>query len=192
MVFILISKLKTILFIVLFGLSPLLAQVQKEPQDSSGFLNGKTISLAAVSGIYIATMIDSYVTWWKDDQQPFSFMNSNWLDNPGEYGIDKLGHFYTSYFFFKFQKGIFLLGGYSDATADILSASLTLGMALIIEVGDGYSQYGFDVKDLISNISGLTYAYLQGKIPVLNNFDFKWSYFPPGRMAVPSEIQQSL
>jgi hypothetical protein len=156
-----------------------IAQVESEPVDSSaGFFNAKTISLLAVSSIYVASLIDSYIIWWRDDTRPFTVMNSSWYNTYEEMGVDKLGHFFTSYFFFRFQKDIFLLGGYSDGAADLLSGSLTLAMALIIEVGDGYSQYGFDPKDLIANMGGLSYAWLQGKVPFLNNFNFKWSYFP--------------
>jgi hypothetical protein len=150
----------------------------------------KIISVAGVSGIYIGTLADSYLIWWKDDKRPFSVLHRPWVETRYDNGIDKLGHFYTSYVFYKVQKNIFLWGGFTPETARILSGALTFGMALIIEVGDGYSRYGFDYKDLAFNAGGLTYAWLQDDFPFLRNINFKWSYFPSEGFVFPPKFSE--
>lgn len=154
-------------------------------RSSFNIFSPEVISVAAVSGFYAGTLVDSYITWWKDDKRPFTFLNDPWFDNSSDYGMDKLGHFYTSYFFYKVQKDILLWGGYSNSTAKWVSGSLTTMMALLIEIGDGFSRYGFDVKDLISNSAGLAYAILQDEVPFLQNFNVKWSYFPSNGFSFP-------
>ncbi len=153
--------------------------------DTFNIFSKKTLSVAALSGFYAGTLVDSYITWWKDDKRPFTFMNEPWFNNYGDNGIDKLGHFYTSYFFYKVQRDILLWGGYTPSTSKWISGSLTFMMGLLIEVGDGFSWYGFDVKDLISNTAGLSYAVLQDEVPFLQNINVKWSYFPSDGIAFP-------
>jgi hypothetical protein len=49
----------------------------------------------------------------------------------------------------------------------------------MVEVGDGFSEYGFDYRDVVSNYTGLAYAIAQTKIPFLRNFNVKWSLYYP-------------
>jgi hypothetical protein len=151
-------------------------------------LSRKTLSVAGVSALYTGTIVDSYVTWWKDSRNNFSFMEGEWFDRDGDNGIDKLGHFFTSYAFYKIQRDLFLWGDFSPGEAQLLSGSLTFLMALIIEVGDGFSRYGFDYKDFVFNVGGLTYAVLQEEFPFLNNINFKWSYFPSDGFSFPPKF----
>jgi hypothetical protein len=172
-----------ILFILCF--TEAAAQDLEEEQQTSSFFNRKFISVTAVSGIYAFTLLDSYLIWWRDDRRPFTFMEGEWFDGDSEKGMDKLGHFYTSYVFYRVQKNIFLWGGYTPETSMLLSGSLTAFMALMIEVGDGFSRYGFDYKDFVFNTGGLAYAILQDEVPFFQNINFKWSYWPSDGFAFP-------
>jgi len=178
---------RRIFIIIIVSYISISAQEITTGVDSTGesFFNKKFISAAGVSGIYIGTIIDSYYTWWQDDKRPFTLLSGDWFDKNADNGIDKLGHFYTSYLFYKVQKNLFLWGGYSESTAKTLSASLSMLMALIIEVGDGFSRYGFDYKDFVFNTGGLGYAVLQDEIPYLKNFNVKWSYIPTAGFSFP-------
>ena len=56
--------------------------------------------------------------------------------------------------------------------------------AFMVEVGDGFSEYGFDYQDMLSNWTGVGISVLQQKVPVLSNFEIKWSlYYPLERHA---------
>jgi hypothetical protein len=173
--------------ILLFLVSAAFAQeyTPENDADNKGFFSKKVISVGAVSGIYIGTLIDSYLIWWRDDNRPFTMYSEDWFDRGGSQGMDKLGHFYTSYLFYKVQKNLFLWGGYSPSTSKLLSGSLTALMALIIEVGDGFSRYGFDYKDFVFNTGGLAYALLQDELPFFHNINFKWSYWPTDGFTFP-------
>jgi hypothetical protein len=177
-----------VLFLLIFTITP--AQeyhIDSLSAGSDNFLNKKVLSVAGVSGIYVGSIVDSYIIWWKDDKRPFTFKSGSWFSN-SDNGIDKLGHFYTSYAFYKIQKNIFLWGGYTPETSRMLSGSLTLLMALIIEFGDGFSRYGFDYKDFSFNAAGLAYGILQDEVSFLRNINFKWSYYPSTGFAFPPKF----
>ena len=68
--------------------------------------------------------------------------------------------------------------GYPEDHSKHHAAIMSLGIGLVIEVGDGFSLFGFDYQDFVLNTIGLGYGYLQDVLPVLQNFNFKWSYIP--------------
>jgi hypothetical protein len=172
--------------VILILITPVKAQEQVLQEDIPIF--NRVISVSAVTGLYLGTLYDSYRIWWMDDQRPFTFMEGPWFDSKSDQGMDKLGHFFTSYLFYKVQKNIFLWGGFSPVKSKMLSASLTTLMALIIEVGDGFSRYGFDYKDFVFNSGGLAYGMLQDEIPFFQNINFKWSYYPTHGFAFPPKF----
>jgi hypothetical protein len=151
-------------------------------QQPSNFFSRKNISIMALSGAYATTLIAGYSMWWRDGNRSFSFYHptkeEEWLSDPTYMGIDKIGHFYTSYFFYRLSKNLLEWGGYSNSNSEEAAAILSFGLGVLVEVGDGFSKYGFDYQDLTFNTLGLTYGYLQDKFPVLRNFNFKWSYIP--------------
>jgi len=93
-------------------------------------------------------------------------------------GIDKMGHFFTSYFYFNTIRNIMLWGGYSRSNATWWAAGASAFFALAVEIGDGVSDIGFDYRDIDFNLSGIGYAWLQTRVLFLRNFNFKWSYVP--------------
>ena len=138
----------------------------------------KIVATSAIGGMLVGSLIWSYDTWWRDAGRPFRFHSENWLDGP-VLGIDKIGHFYTSYFYFHTFRNVMLWGGYEASTSDLWAAIASAFFALAIEVGDGITpQYGFDYQDIVFNFGGIGYAFLQGGIPFLKHFNFKWSYVP--------------
>ncbi len=142
------------------------------------FTGRKIVATSAIGGMLVGSLIWSYDTWWRDAGRPFRFHSENWLDGP-VLGIDKIGHFYTSYFYFHAFRNIMLWGGYEASTSDLWAAIASAFFALAIEVGDGITpQYGFDYQDIVFNFGGIGYAFLQGEIPFLKHLNFKWSYVP--------------
>lgn len=180
-------RLKTFL-VIIFYCSLVVPQEKPTtniPDSSGSVFNKKNISIAAVAAGLGASLISSYIAWWKDDSRSFRFYSGHWLNDPGLNGIDKVGHFYTSYMFYRIQRDILMWGGHPEDFSTLASAILTFTFAAGIEIGDAFSIYGFDYQDLIFNIGGLGYGFLQDKIPVLQNLKFKWSYIPRGRFNFP-------
>jgi hypothetical protein len=178
---------KTLLLFFIYSIS-LIPQIKQEANltDTTGtFFNRKNISIIALSAGLSASLISSYIAWWKDNSRSFRFYSGEWLNDSGSNGIDKVGHFYTSYMFYRIQRDILLWGGYSNDFSTLTSAILTFSFALGIEIGDAFSTYGFDYQDLTFNIGGLGYGFLQDKVPILQNFKFKWSYIPRDKFNFP-------
>jgi hypothetical protein len=144
-----------------------------------GWTSQKIVSTAVVGGVLVGSLVDSYFAWWDDSDKPFTFHTDHWLAGD-QLGIDKVGHFYTSYFYFHTFRNIMLWGGYDEDASTYWALGTSAFFALSIEIGDGVSEYGFDYQDLVFNMAGLGYGFLQTRIPLLQEFNFKWSYVPEG------------
>jgi hypothetical protein len=156
-----------------------------EPVLTDGFLTkpgftGKKIVATTMVGAWLATsLVWSYDAWWKGTSSPFTFTSENTWLNSSTLGIDKIGHFYTSYFYFNTFRSILLWGGYEQPTAEWWAAGVATFFALSVEIGDGFAAaYGFDYQDLTFNLLGVGYGWLQHHVPALDPFGFKWSFVP--------------
>jgi hypothetical protein len=142
------------------------------------FTGRKIAATVGIGGMLATSLIWSYDAWWRDAGREFNFKSEHWL-NSITLGIDKVGHFYTSYFYFTLFRNTMLWGGYERSTAEWWAAGATAFFALAVEVGDGVSpKYGFDYQDIVFNFGGIGYGWLQTRIPFLKNFNFKWLYLP--------------
>jgi hypothetical protein len=142
------------------------------------FTGRKIAATTAIGGLLALSAYWSYDSWWRNAGGGLRFKTDNWLNGYAS-GIDKVGHFYTSYFYYHLFRNIMLWGGYESTTAEWWALGGSAGFAIIVELGDGLTpSYGFDYQDLIFNFSGVGYAFLQSRVPFLKNFNFKWSYVP--------------
>jgi hypothetical protein len=182
----LISKyfVRKLVLVVLLILQITFAQdsAGSNQEKSNTLFSRKNISIITLSSVYAATLIAGYSMWWRDGNRSFSFFSpekgDGWLSDHTYMGIDKIGHFYTSYFFYRLSNNLLEWGGATQSSSKKIAALLSFGLGVIIEVGDGFSIYGFDYQDLTFNALGVGYAYLQDVFPNLQNFNFKWSYIP--------------
>lgn len=174
-----ISKSFKILSIFLL-LSVLSFSQIAEPVEESTFFTKKNITTIGITSIYAISVYEAYAMWWAEDTQPFHFLKyeHDLFQDPWHLGMDKTGHFFTSYFFYHFQKEILIWGGFEEEYSKYLSAILSGSFAVLIEVGDSFTKYGFDYKDLLFNMAGIGYGLLQDQYPYLRNFNFKWSFIP--------------
>jgi hypothetical protein len=145
--------------------------------DTVGWPVRKAIATGAVGTLLVGSLISSYFDWWKGASEPFHFVNDG-LFNNYSLGIDKIGHAYTSYFYFHTFRNIMLWGGYDPQSAFWWAAGGTTFFAVSIEIGDGLSPYGFSGYDLAFNMAGLGFAMAQTAVPFLRDFNLKWSYVP--------------
>ena len=148
----------------------------------------KTLATGAVAAITLTSMYDAYNTWWKGANKPFTFYTENWFG--GHLGLDKPGHFFGTYTLFKVYHNFLLWGGYSRSTSLWWAAGLAMWNGFQIEVGDGMSPYGFDYQDLLFDMGGVAYGMLQSEVPVLQNFNFKFSYWSKKGFTSPANFTQ--
>jgi len=113
--------------------------------------------------------------WWKNERSKFRIIN-DW-----QYAlwIDKIGHFYgTGLIAHVFSAG--LEGANVQAEQNVwYSSVLALSFQLFVEVQDGFGpQWGFSPGDAGSDVLGAAFPIFQYYYPYLNNFKFKFSYYP--------------
>jgi len=139
----------------------------------------KVVATGVVGCLLAGSLVGSYNDWWKDSAEPFHFVDDGLFQNYS-LGVDKIGHAYTSYFYFHSFRNLLLWGGYDTSAAFWVAGGTAAFFALSIEVGDGLSPFGFSLYDLAFNIGGLGYAMAQVAVPCLRDFSLKWSYVPSG------------
>jgi hypothetical protein len=144
--------------------------------ERPGFGTKKAIATGIVGTIFVGTAVDFYYSWWRNTVKPFSFFTEHWLSGSHR-GLDKIGHLFGTNVTFKSVRSTMLWGGYDRSTALWTAAGIAAFNAVEIEVGDGFSPYGFDYQDLVFSLAGISYGMLQSEIPVLENFNWKFSYF---------------
>ncbi|MBI5463521.1 MAG: DUF2279 domain-containing protein [Ignavibacteriales bacterium] len=128
-----------------------------------------------------AALAVEFEWWWKEDYlyKTHAFrMQSDGYFNNYSYGVDKLGHFYSSYIIYHVTYDFMKWANIDEDAALWTAIALPAAHAIGIEVGDGFSKWAFNMSDLYFNTAGLAYGVLQTKYPYLNNFNVKWSYFP--------------
>jgi hypothetical protein len=139
----------------------------------------KIVGISAVSAVLFASVVDSYFAWWKDSLRSFSFNYDDWFNT------DKVGHFFTSYFFFHSFRNLMLWSGHQPETAFWWGVGLAAFFGVTIEVGDGLSHFGFDFPDLLYDFAGVGYGMLQTQWPWLRNFKPKFGYYPSDGYRIP-------
>ena len=182
-------------FIALLILIAIVARAQDQPEPPpvtdftpvQGWTGKKIASTGMVGALYAVCWVDAYYTWWRDTEKRFSFYTEDWVNGP-HLGIDKPGHFFGTYAVFKIARETLLWGGHDHSTAFWWATGLALFNGLQIEIGDGFSAYGFDYQDLLFDFAGVGYAMLQSEVPFLENFDFKFSYWSQTGVKTPIQF----
>ncbi len=146
------------------------------------FDGGKKISytrLGIVSGVSLTILGGIYyrwkTAWWNDGTKGFHIdYNYTYTGN-----VDKIGHLYGGTLFTEcFSTGL-RWAGLDQETSLLYGGIFSTLVYTGVELKDGYAPtWGFDPLDLGSSMIGAFYPYAQQKIPFLQNFNFKYSYFP--------------
>ncbi len=127
-----------------------------------------------VAGIIAAIHFYQQDAWWTDRRQDFHFT----VDWGYAAQADKLGHMYAGYLTSYVGYESLVASGFSPDVAGWFGPLLGLGFQTYVEIEDGFSPFGFDPTDQYANTFGPLFFSLQHYIPVLQNFKFKWSYWP--------------
>lgn len=144
---------------------------------TDGWPAKKIVATGLVGGVLVGSLVSSYFDWWKDNGAGFHFVSEGFI-NDYSLGIDKVGHAYTSYFYFRNVRTVMLWGGYGPEESFWWAAGASGFFALSVEIGDGMSPYGFSWEDLTANMIGLGFGMARARAAFLRNIDFKWSYVP--------------
>ncbi|HQR68767.1 MAG TPA: DUF2279 domain-containing protein, partial [Thermoanaerobaculia bacterium] len=114
------------------------------------------------AGVVVATPLAGYFAWWKDDWTGhFRVTDEGWFgEETYTGGADKASHITFSYMFTLAFQSTYRALGKSPAEARGLAFGLTVLSGLLIEVGDGFSRYGFSWQDLAADTIGAGVATL--------------------------------
>jgi hypothetical protein len=177
--------MKKWIFILLTLLQLGRSQPVEHSQHDSLFLGieRKTLLNYSLVAYSLSSFYVEYQWWWKGNYRKFQYGNDGFANNYS-LGVDKAGHFYTSYFYFNALYECMEWGGFDEQTKLLTSIAIPAFYALSIEINDGFTMFSFSGYDLTANMAGIGYGVLQRQFPILQNFKFKWSYYPSGTVTV--------
>lgn len=104
---------------------------------------------------YGATLVGLNELWYKDSpKQPFHFFNDN-----GEWKqVDKLGHFYSAFYFSYGTSKALRWSNVPPKKSDLIGAITGFAILVPIEIFDGFSEaYGASPGDLVADAAGATF-----------------------------------
>ena len=145
-------------------------------EGSQGVKGGR---LAIVGGVTAASIVAIHEyqlnAWWKGARSKFHVRE----DLIYAKNVDKLGHLYAANLLtFTFSRSLQWCN-VPDESALIWGAVGATLFQTYVEVEDGFSAYwGFDRVDFAGDVVGAWYPVLQKYVPALQNFNFKFSYYP--------------
>lgn len=96
-----------------------------------------------------------------------------------EGGVDKLGHFWTTYALSHLFSSVYEAWDYTEDEATIYGTLSSAGFQTLMEFGDSFSRFGFSYEDMIMNVAGAGAGYLLRAYPRLGEkIDFRLEYAP--------------
>lgn len=135
----------------------------------TGIISGLTIG----AGVWLHNYQRN--SWWAGQRGQFHIQN-DWAYSMS---ADKTGHFFDGTFIHKLYSGAFEWAGFGKKTSMWLGALFSLAYMTDIEIEDGFAHdWGFSPGDELCNTLGAFYPVLQNAYEPLQEFNFKWSYFP--------------
>jgi uncharacterized protein YfiM (DUF2279 family) len=157
-------------------------------QSDSSVVNRRklrTIVIASATG-YTAGLIVLNHVWYKDtERQSFRFFN----DNAEWKQLDKLGHFYNSFYLSYTSSKLLTSSGVADRKAYFFGALAGFLLTVPIEIMDGFSDgYGASAGDLIADAAGPAFFLAQklswNEIRMYPKLSFHRSGYAPLRPAL--------
>jgi hypothetical protein len=112
------------------------------------------------AGVLIGAPIVGYFAWWRtSSRSSFEFANERWFQRDTYAGgADKASHIFLGYISTLTLQNIYRSLDKTPAQARGLALSVMLLTGALIEIGDGFSQYGFSWEDIAANAIGATLA----------------------------------
>jgi hypothetical protein len=163
-------------FFSLLFILPCVAFSQTLPDSTNLPVNKKALRLATISATaaYGLGLAGLNVLWYKNsDRQSFRFFN----DNAEWKQVDKLGHFYSSFYLSYGTSRALQHYHVKPKRADLVGAITGFAALIPIEVFDGFSDaYGASVGDIVADGAGslfyLAQTHLWKSVRIFPKFSF--------------------
>jgi hypothetical protein len=130
------------------------AAAEAAPRPVPEFWDAKTTAITA--GVLIGAPVVGYFRWWRaDSHSSFAFASERWFQyDTYAGGADKASHIFLGYFGTQILQGAYRSAGKTPVESRALALGVVALTGALIEVGDGYSQYGFAWEDIAANTIG--------------------------------------
>jgi hypothetical protein len=126
--------------------------------DDTKFFDGRSLTLTAASVALVGYL--SWDAWWEGSRKyPFHAADEGWfgaLTYTG--GADKASHFFFAYESTAILGEVYQAMGKPARQSRLVAGAVTLGVGILIEVGDGYRDFGYSWSDLVMNTLGILAA----------------------------------
>jgi hypothetical protein len=126
--------------------------------NDTKFFDGRVLTLTGVS-VALAGYL-SWDTWWEDSREfPFHAADEDWF-GPLTYtgGADKASHFFFAYLSTELLSQVYQGMGKPAKQSRLAAAAVAFGVGVLVEVGDGYRDFGYSWSDLVMNGLGILAA----------------------------------
>jgi len=114
----------------------------------------------ATAGVLVVAPVIGYFAWWRtSDRSSFALANERWFQRDTYAGgADKASHVFVGYLSAMALQGVYRSLEKTPAEARGLALGVTVLTGALIEIGDGFSQYGFSWEDIAANTIGVAVA----------------------------------
>lgn len=144
----------------------------------------KRVSAASVAVVYGGFATWAYFAWFRGAHEKAFYFESDWSgENPFALktyagGADKWGHAFASYGLARGTTELLVAGGWRRWPASLVASSLAAAAFTTQEIKDG-SIWGFEVGDLVADLSGSALSLLMENVPAVDRvLDFRLQYWP--------------
>ncbi len=134
---------------------------------------------AIVGGVLGATVTGIHLyqanAWWSGQRTSFHFQN----DPDYAKNVDKAGHFFGGVFASNLARKSLQWSGLSEDASVWWGFAVGSLFELYVEFEDGFARdWGFSPGDAGADLIGAAWPVLQHEVPVMKNFQPKFSYWP--------------
>ncbi|HMA28874.1 MAG TPA: DUF2279 domain-containing protein [Thermoanaerobaculia bacterium] len=114
----------------------------------------------ATAGVLVGAPIVGYFAWWRtSSRSTFELANERWFQRDTYAGgADKASHVFLGYISTLALQNIYRSLDKTPAQARGLALGVMVAAGVLIEIGDGFSQYGFAWEDIAANAVGAMLA----------------------------------
>lgn len=129
------------------------------PAKPRRLFDGKTTAVTA--GVVLGAPLLGYFTWWQtSSRSELTVANERWFqEDTYTGGADKASHIFVGYLGSRLLQGVYRSVGKTPGEARALALGVGTLTGALIDLGDGYSQYGFSWEDIAANSIGAFLAF---------------------------------
>ncbi len=137
------------------------------------------ITAGALTAGIVALHIYQNNAWWANERTKFHVIE----DADYQADFDKLGHTFGGYYSSFFFDQAYHWAGLDSSQSALFGALSGALFEYYVEIEDGFaSGWGFSRGDAKSDIAGATFYLLNQRVPILQNFRYKWFYTPTNKL----------